>query len=176
MRDKIAGASTELDAFDKSRGIAHLSKAVDDLEEVDVLALSETRERLAARRELIESWCRVLRDIDSIKDPKFGPEDAPMLNVPPALDGATQFPPGTTSAAARKQHEAAVAANEKKKADRRTQFLARELEERTVESAQRAIAKLYTKSAADRKELEAAFTAAKLPEARRVELLGQPKS
>jgi hypothetical protein len=175
MRDKIGRAVTELDAFEKNRAIAHLANAAENLEEVDVLALAQTSERRTARRELVEGWCRVLRAVDSVKDRNFDPDDAPALNVLPPLDGAKQFPPGTRSPAAQKQYETAVAANERKKAERRSQFLARELEERALESAHRAIQKLYTKSAADRKELEAAFTAANLPQARRAELLSQAK-
>ncbi len=175
MPEKIGIAAAELDGFEKNGGAAHLQKAVENLEEVDLFSVKQTGERLAARRELLREWCRALSAVDRVKDPKFDPDDAPLLNVMPPLQGGTQIPPKATTPAARKQYEAAVAANEKKKADRRVQFLARELEERIVESAQRLIGRWYTSSAADRNEIQSVFSETKLAPERQKTLLAKPK-
>ena len=172
MREKIQRAIEAIDRFEKSRRPQELEKAVDDLEEVDVLSLKQTVERLAARRDLLRAWCRALNGIDSLKDPHFDPDDAPLLNVMPPLEASGQVPPQSTSPAAQKEYETAVAANEKKKAERRTQFLARELEARAVESAHRLVERMYTKSAPDRKELADIFAGTRLPLPRQAELTG----
>jgi hypothetical protein len=47
------------------------------------------------------------------------------------------------------------------------------LDDRATELTQRLIGKMYAKSAADQKEIEAVFTDAHLPAARREQLTGQ---
>ncbi len=175
MPEKIGIAAAELDGFEKNGGAAHLQKAVENLEEVDLFSVKQTGERLKARQQLLREWCRALAGVERVKDPKFDPDDAPLLNVMPPLQGGTEIPPKPMTPAARKEYEAAVAANEKKKADRRVQFLARELEDRIVESAQRLIGRWYTLSAADQKEIQAVFAETKLAPEQQKMLQGKRK-
>lgn len=173
MRDRIKRALTEMDQFEKSGGAEHLEKAVEGLEEVDLLSLKDTADRLAARREMLTGWCRALRAIDRLKDPKFDPDDAPQLNVAPPMErgGAIHTPsvdPKTIQdPQTRQAYQAARAANEKKKADRKVQWLVRDLEERAVERVERLVQRMYTKSAADRKEMEAVVAETKVSAERR---------
>ena len=164
MRDKITQATAEFDKFQRERLVDHWEKGVELLEEVEILSIRDLAQRQAGRRELLEAWCRTLAMVDSVKDPKFDPDDAPLLNI---------APPDSTTKEARLRHEADVAANDAKKASRRMQFAASQIEERAVESAQRLIAKLYTKSAPDVHEVKAALAAAKLSQARQKQLLTQ---
>jgi hypothetical protein len=177
MREKIKRAGTQLLEFGRTGGVEHLERAVDTLEEVDLLSIKETRERIEVRRELVVGWCRALRAIDGIKDPKFNPDDSPQMNVtPPFENGAPIHPSGADPKAikdphARAEYEAARAANDKKIAQRRVQWKVKELDDRAIETARRVIERFYTTSAADQKDLEAAFTEAKLPAARRTQLM-----
>lgn len=175
MRDRIKRAAGELEKYRKNHDNQQFEKAVEHLEEVDVLSLKQIGEREAARRELLQAWCTVINLIDKVKDPKFDPDDAPLLNPLPPLDASGEIPPRSASAEAQKKYETAIAANEAKKLQRRTQFLVRQLEERALESTQRLLERLYTKSAADHKEIAAVFTAAKLPQARQAELMRPAK-
>jgi len=162
MQDKIKSAEAQLDEFDKTAKVEHLQKAMESLEEIDILGLKETAARMAARREMLTAWCRSLADIDRVKDPKYDPEDTPQLRV---------MRPSESIHQSEKQYKDAVAANEKKKADRRVQNLIRELDDRATERVTRLIERMYTKSPADRKEIEGVFTATKLSEERRSKLL-----
>jgi len=156
MPDKIDQATTSLREFIKTRDVEAIEKAVDSLEEFDIWSLKPDQ-RLEARRRLLLNWSRVLRDIDSVKQPGFDPEADPPI--------ARAAPPGSPS----------LVDQRKKVAHHRTQVLVIELEERAVESAHRVVERLYTKSAADQKEMEAAFKEGGLSEARRAQVLAAPK-
>jgi hypothetical protein len=177
MQDKIKSATAQLDEFEKTGKPEHLEKAVEGLEEVDALGAKDTAARLTVRQEMLAAWCRTLKDVDRVKDPKFDPEDSPQLNVMPtpgpggAMETPSVDPKSVQNPQARKQYEAAIEANRKKKADRRVQFLVRELEDRAVERARRLIQRMYTTSAADRKEMDAVFTESKLAQSRREQLV-----
>jgi hypothetical protein len=175
MPDKIDQAASGLQEFARSRDVDALERAVEALEEFDPWSL-KPEQRLPGRRRLLLNWSRVLVAIDTIKEPGFDPDaDRPRARVSPP-DG---FPPGADPKTiqdprARAQYEAAIAANEKRKIRSRTQGVASELEQRAVESAHRVVDRWYTKSAADRKEIEAVFQEANLSAARRAEVLDPP--
>jgi hypothetical protein len=177
MQEKIKSAAEQLDEFDKTPKVEHLERAVEALEEVDVLAAKDTAERLKVRREMLTAWCRALGDLDRLKDPKFDPEDTPQLNVVPspgpggAMDTPSVNPKDIADPRARKQYEAALEANRKKKSERRVQFLVTELEDRAMERAKRLIERMYTSAAADRKEVEAVFGETRLGDGRRAKLM-----
>lgn len=164
MSENIKQAAAELATFEKSGGADHLEKAVELLEEVDVLAIRQHANREAARVDLLRAWCGALTVLDRVKDPKFNPDDAPLLNI---------APPESNSKEEMRLHRMAVEANEAKKPMRRTQFLVRNLEERVIESARRHIEKFFTKSAADRNEIKAVFVNAKLTKEQQAALLGR---
>jgi hypothetical protein len=172
VQNKIKNAKTSLELYEKDRDIQTLEQSVEHLEETELLALKEVAERLIARQDMLHTWCRVLQAIDSIKDPKFDPDDAPLLKVPPPFDESNPSMPA--SAAAQQQHQMAVAAKEEKKARRRIQFLARELDDRAVESAQRLVEKFFTKSAVDLKEIAAILAETNLSKARQAQLILRP--
>ncbi|MGA2599922.1 MAG: hypothetical protein ABSH09_23370 [Bryobacteraceae bacterium] len=169
MPDKIDEAVAALQEFAKTRDAGALEKAVDSLEEFDIWSVKNDL-RLETRYRLLLNWSRTLRAIDSIKQPGFDPEaDPPLGHVAPAGGGQSSAL-SAQDARSRSQYEAAVKENEKKAAIHKTQLLVIELEERAVESAHRVVDRLYTSSAADRKEIDAAFQEAGLSEVRRKEV------
>jgi len=157
MPDKIDQAANSLKDFANTRDIEAIEKAVDSLEEFDIWSLKPDQ-RLEARRRLLLNWSRVLRAIDSVKEPGFDPEADPPI--------ARAAPPNT---------QAGLDA-EKKAAHHRTQVLVIEFEERASESAHRVAVRLYTKSAADQKEMESAFREGGLSDVRRAQVLAPPKT
>jgi len=164
MSENMKQAAVELAAFEKTGGADRLEKAVELLEEVDVLAIRQHANREAARADLLRAWCGALTALERVKDLKFDPDDAPLLNI---------APPESNSKEEMRLHQRAVEANEAKKAIRRAQFLVRNLEERVTESARRHIEKFYTKSTADRNEIKAVFVNAKLTKEQQAALLGR---
>jgi len=174
MLNKIKIAVTELKIFAENQGNEHVVNAVESLEEVDLLSVKPNSERLIARHDLLLAWCIVLSVVEELKDPDFDPDDAPSLNITPPLDSSNEIPPKSMSPEAQKQFEKAIAANEEKKALRRTQHMARELDARAVESAHRITVRWYTKSTADQNEIESVFQEAGISDAKRVQILSPP--
>src|SRR5437762_3432674 len=163
MPNKIYTTMTDLQEFGKSRDIGAIARAVDALEEFDVWSIKPDQ-RLEARHRLVVNWCRALVAIDSVKEPGFDPDaDRIAINPsPPPGYPSGVSPKSVRDAKARAQYEAAIAEHEKKKARDRAQLLAIELEDRAVGSAHQALERLYTSSAADRKEIDAVFQEASL--------------
>lgn len=169
MPDKIDQAVAALQEFAKTKDAGAIEKAVDSLEEFDIWSVKNDL-RLETRYRLLLNWSRTLRAIDSIKQPGFDPEaNPPLAHVAPPAGGQSSVS-YTQDPRSRAQYEAAVKENEKKAASHKTQVLLIELEERAVESAHRVIDRLYTSSAADQKEIDAAFQEAGLSEVRRKEV------
>jgi hypothetical protein len=152
MPDKIDHATAGLAEFSATGNPAGIEKAVDSLEEFDIWSLNPNQ-RLAARQRLLTSWGLVLMAIDRIKEPGFDPE----ANTPQSR------PPATSNSAA-------LADYERRTASHHVQVLLVELEERAIGAAHRVVERLYTKSGADRKEIEAVFQKTGLSDARRTQI------
>lgn len=176
MADKIEDAATALDAYAQTKNIDAMEKAVDSLEEFDIWSIRPS-ERLTGRRRLLLGWSRVLHAINGIKDPKFDPDANPTSRTAPPPPG---YPSGVTPQSVgdplvRARYEVAIAENEQKREQRKTQMLALSLEARAVQSAHRAVERLYTSSSADQKELSGVFQEVGLGDAERTAVLaGEP--
>ena len=170
MPDKIEDATTALQEFAKSRNIDALERAVDALEEFDIWSIKPDQ-RLPARGRVVLTWCRVFRALDAVEDPGYDPNSsASRYPPPPAGYPSGVKPESVRDPRARARYEAAIAENEKKRANRKTQMLARALDDRAVRAVHKIIPRLYTSSAADRKELHAIFDESGLSEARRKQM------
>ena len=158
MSDITARAAALVAEFEKEKDPEKLQGAADLLAEVDLSKEAEGLKRLALRRETLQVWLTLLAGIDKNLDPRFNPNDRPMVSVTPPPSGGGQFPPGVDPSAiadpqARQQYEAATKQNKDKAVNYRVQTKLRRLDEKLTPKVERFIRLSYTTVPGDQREL-----------------------
>lgn len=158
MSDITARAAALLAEFEKEKDTEKLQAAADLLVEVDLSKEAEGLKRLALRREALQLWLKLLAGIDKNLDPRFDPNDRPMVSVEPPPTGGVQYPPGVDPSViadppARQQYEAAIKQNRDKAANYRLQTKLRRLDEKLTPKVERFIRLSYTTVPGEQREL-----------------------
>jgi hypothetical protein len=158
--EHIEAARAAMVQFDKSRDPALLQEAGEKLQGVDLLAIEGIAERQEVRSQTLIAWLEILVRVDSMIDPKFDPDDAPLTKVsPPQKPGEPAYLPGVDpkkvrDPAQRAEYLNAIEENSKKAERTQLQWNVKALDTELTESASRFIKRFHTTAPVDRKELQ----------------------
>ena len=150
-----------LDAFRKTGELAKLRTAANRIDGIEVLATATVEERKNARAAKLSLWLTLLDTIDSAKDPKFDPADAPptRVSVPPGTPMKPGVPilspEGIANPADRQKYDEAVKANAEKTKRYRFQKELRQMDSELTARADTYITGAQLKSPQSLKEMNA---------------------
>jgi len=155
-------ALAHLQQFLDERDADRLEAVADDLQRVVLNAETDPGRRRELRGETLELWLKLFAAIDANLDPKFDPDDSPMVSAMPPRVGDVQYPPGVDPSViadpvAREEYEHRIAANRQKARDRSLQFKLRRLDESLQPHLENFVHEAYTTTEADTHELDAAI-------------------
>lgn len=159
--------------------LAEFGKEQDPTRVYEALEAIEAAERsisAAERSQALSRRLRFLAALDRQMDPGWDPENAPVRGVPPPpthgmVYGTGEVDPATISdPAVRTEYERALQVSKDRARWYDVQFQLRRIDERATRFVERFVAERYTRSSADRLELEALLAAAPVGGARRKRL------
>ena len=154
-----------LDTFRKTEELTELRTAANLIDGIEVLAAATVEERQSARTAKLSLWLTLLDTIDTAKDPKFDPADAPSMrvSVPPGTPMKPGVPivspEGIANPADRQKYDEAVEANAEKTKRYRFQKELRQMDSELTARADTYITGAQLRSPQSLKEMDAMIAA-----------------